>query len=319
MPFPRLPEQATAKLAEIADAAFEIETRVRATVGRIRDIRATTATLTPEQVSAARDEIDRLDRKLALDQAASRVATDLASAVSRWLAHVPSTMELVPAADPPSTRSAGETSRQAVDRLRAHVAALSLRRRAVVAALPTPDETQPLIAAYVEQKVREFRDRARIDFPDGATRITFEGEPKALEVAAWLNGDALTRRLREAVDQARLAVGREIMPRADREAALADIDRQTAAAEREEEAIIVEARRTDSAVIERRADASPAAILGVEMVPRAVAPEPVDDTPPPDRAEIRDVPPQARVVSDDGALDVAVGTAAVQRTRARRK
>lgn len=325
MPFPRLPDSAAAKLAEINDEARDLEARVLATQDRIRLIGKDTATKTPEEAGAIRNELDRLRRKMELDQFAARTASDLATTLRFWLERVPVGMDLAVADLAPSTRKAGETHRQAVDRLRDHVHGLSLRRREVAASLPPAEALYPLADAFVEQKAREFPLRVR--FVDGMVSFTTEGEPKAMATAAWLHGDAMKRRLRLELDRAREASKAEVMSRDQRDLALADIDQQITLAEREEEAIIVEGRESESAVIERRANASPMAILGVTLVPRPAPPsrEPpatVEEALATTRAEIRDVPPRADATDD--ALRVAVGdplpgSAGEQRARAKRR
>lgn len=296
MPFPRLPDSAADKLAEITDAARDLEARVLATQGRIRLIGKDSASKSPEEAGALRAEIDRLRRKMELEQFASRSASDTATTLRFWLERVPATMELVPADPVPSTRKAGETHRQAVDRLRDHITALSLRRQTVAAALPSAGDLYPVVDEFVDRKAREFP--LRVSFVDGMVTFTQEGEPKAMAMAAWLYGDALKRRLRQEVERARLASPAVLMSREKRAEELADIDRQIAAVEREEEQTIEDGRRTESAIIERRPGVSPLAILGVGLRPRAVEapPAPATEAEALDtsRVTIRDVPRPAR-------------------------
>ncbi|MGB3041573.1 MAG: hypothetical protein WBB98_00115 [Xanthobacteraceae bacterium] len=303
--FPRLPERAAAKLSEITDAARDLEAKVRTTQDRIRILVGDSASKSPEEAGAIRVEVDRLRRKMELEQGAARSAVDLVTGLRAWLDRVPAAHDLAVADPAPSTRKAGETHRQAVDRLRDHVVGLSLRRRAVFAALPPAEDLHPLADAFVDHKAREFP--LRVHFVDGMVSFTTEGEPKAMATAAWLYPDAMKRRLRMEVDRARAASPAEVMSREKRAEELARIDAEILLAEREEEAIIVEGRETESAIIDRRRDASPAAILGVAVVPRP-KPEPEIT-----EAFIREKLP-------DGIAEAPPpGSAAGQRTRANRR
>lgn len=202
-----------------------------------------------------------------------REAAALNTHLLRWLERNRSVeLEDLPVARPRLLK--GETAVDAITRVRDRIAALRSEHTATEGAmLPIAD-----LKALVRSHVQTLADRARpkITAESDKVEVTFrsKGEgwsnkPDLEGLLAWLDPAAFEARLCEELAGTPSTSIR--LSREEKSAALSKLRVDMDALEREEEALIEMATDTNGVTIERRASASPAAILGVRQRQRARA------------------------------------------------
>lgn len=232
-------------------------------------------------------EADRLDHLIDRRGADHQRRRALVNAIERALADAPADhIRHVDGPEPKLRR--GESNTQAVQRVRAELEALAAERAAVLSA-PIPSATaKSQLRAEVETLAARGRPdvsallagRGGIGWPglDAAPYPTpaavfgrGQAETPMLDgaaILAWMARDEIIERLEAAIDAH--ADDERALTDEQRTERLAEIARRELEAERAEEFYITQAE-TDCVVIERRPDASPLAVLGVEIIN-----EPVD-------------------------------------------
>jgi len=163
--------------------------------------------------------------------------------------------------------------RARVDALRRQIADLSRERAEIEAAPPPPEERRAALEACIAAIGARWRPTVdplsghigELAAPDLVAGISTESALEGL--LARLLGPALVDLLVEEIDRA--PEGRAPgLPSAARPAKLAELEARIFALECEEERLIEEAEAA-GITIERRADADPCAVLGLEVPPRA--------------------------------------------------
>jgi hypothetical protein len=238
-----------------------------------------------ERITRVQAEVDQRRHLLARRKAEYGPLRDLVAAIERFLADTPGA--IVDAAVPVLDLD-GETPEAAVARIRSHIREIERERAAVLSA--------PVNAFVAKERARRHVDAlVRAGAPKVAALLTPSGEgfawPKAAlrpqpvsrpavnslgdrfvadggsaappdlidaaALTAWIDPDRLLQRLYAEIDASAPAGSLGDDEREARAAALAearlDLERQ-------------EERLVDGTVIERRPDASPLAVLGVEIV-----------------------------------------------------
>jgi hypothetical protein len=254
------PDAARDRLRDIELARMAAEDAARGTAGRLNGLAQDTD---PELRDRLRAEHDR-------QTARQRQLNVLHSRLRQWLRSLPPGTALEPVPPASARPLKGETTAQAIARLRDEIAAAQSQLRAVRSAPPTKDEIKKLAAHYVQQlapKVEVDRGVFKASFVNsqaefGATREDL------MAVLAWLLPDAMTHALEREIDA--LPEERPRMPRAEQERRSAELAASIEQLERHEEALI-EMAASEGTEITRRGDASPAAVLGVVVGRRGAA------------------------------------------------
>ncbi len=271
-----LPLAAQNKLSAIERAAEDAAALVQASLSRARQL---SAALSAAEAGEIPGDIVGLTRELETTRAAqsarqARYSTIMGclNAVRVWAEGQPPHVVLEPApvaVEPPE----GEPLPAVIDRIRATLTATVTELRAVERApLPVAD-----LKAAMRQQVAALADRGRpsINIERGALEINFRRQQSTIpgttpdDVAAslaWLDADLLIARLDAEIDALPTPpLALSAADKANRRAALtARID----TLERQEEALIEMALASGQDVV-RRANASPAAVLGVRARARA--------------------------------------------------
>lgn len=278
----QLTRRAAEKLADMVEEADEAHAIVHSISRRINELEKQ-AGYNPARVSAElRADLDYQRAKLPAAQQRHAHLLQLVTRLRDWIARLRPNVELrdVP---PRSGRPVKDGSyAQAVDKLRADIDKLKAEHQSVRAALPTLDEVNGEIDAWIT----ELAARGKPTLRDRTSQ--FPRNPSALELAAWLHPDALRQRLRQDVDGEREA-DRAVLSKEEKATKLAELDATILQLERDEEALIMLALMEHEQHILRRLDASPESMLGVTVARRSPAP-PAPAMPAP--APVSTVPPR---------------------------
>lgn len=159
-----------------------------------------------------------------------------------------------------------ETIRSKITELQQEVADLREDRR-------THDETADRLDRWVDTQAEQINATPMVQSAAFGGHINTDGlrtDKSPLAWLAWLDPEALKRRLRAELDQVAPDVCSDL-PASDRRKALKAKEAELAKLEAEEEVAITELEKTGE-VIPRRRDVDPATVLGVEADP-----EPEDD------------------------------------------
>lgn len=166
-----------------------------------------------------------------------------------------------------SARTAADAAMGEIEAIRVRIGELRQERESVAVLPMSLDEARALLAGYLDQSEQAFGDRYLQHFLSGLTRGkpgTLTPDPLVLgpdHIAAAIVGllrPAIEASLTQALEHyCERNPGLSAAERADR---LAQIDGEIARLEREEESLI-RAGETAGLIINRRPDASPAAVL----------------------------------------------------------
>lgn len=283
-----LPPVARAKLAELerlandalalVNSAQSEVTRLRETIPGLLNWRDTTDPETAEGKirQIALDECeDAINRNSALAaERRGRAAThrQVVLQIREWLGQLPASTQFAAVTIKPDLRE-GESVASAVNRVRAD---MSVCVRELTAMLTAPYPL-PELLAQAQDRVNDLAGRGRPQVKVIGGRVTINTTPEGAwplsydavaAVAAWANRDAILAAFsREIENMPRIgeAIGAE--ERARREARLRA---ELLALEYAEEAII-ESGLATGADLSRRPDASPAAVLGVNVLGASAA------------------------------------------------
>lgn len=264
-----LPLKARTKFADLQDAAREAESLAGATSRRISELghAIELAPSDPEYVASSEFELTRLRAKLRDQQRRHQELAQLVMSLRTWLQQVPDSAVLADVKPSRVKLGKDETYASAIAMVRDLIATLTADMRLVEHAIPPLDQVKASALAYVEQLQRRGRPRIKADY-GGKLELSFgNGEAYSQKadigaLLAWFDPATLTKRLLTEIEQqAQPGLRLSAEEKATRRAALAD---QIDNLERQEEAIL-ETALSEGQVIERRAQASPAAILGVAL------------------------------------------------------
>jgi hypothetical protein len=236
-----------------------------------------------EEVALLSAEVSRIKANTAARERRASDARTLVAAVERWLT-VQDGREFFPAKAEAKTLK-GETVKEAIARVRGEIAELEvMQRRAAIAPIPA-SEQKAAAKAYVEDLAK--RHKPFIGIPSSekhvATNLMFDlfqsnyptlgFEDKLVHAnmsaaLAWLFPGQLLSRLEEEIDSR--ANDAEAISSVEKERIAAETPAKIMDLERIEEALVEQALSAGFGVA-RRANAHPAAILGIEVVKRGSA------------------------------------------------
>lgn len=268
----RLPDRARTKLAAIAQSASDAEALHASTTAKLQLLLAERHDpRTDDARRAALDAEVAETQKLQAERAARRANdAQVRLRLERWLAQLPRAAVI---ADEPPVELDDDSQYDlggAIATLRREIASWREMIREIDAAPPSADELREQAGNFVERLAAAAApafDGGSLRFaPVEATWSSDTVIEKGLRLAAWLDPEALIRRLHAQIDATAAPDG---VTAAERVARREAVERELLEAERTEEAI-VERAIASGMTIERRTRADPRALLCVR-VERAAA------------------------------------------------
>lgn len=265
-----LPTQASSKLGALIDIANDAQASANATLVRVGQLEETLF-IAPnsERADEFKAELARLTQRRTTQNNRYFATTATVTAIQAWLAKLPASAAFEIVEPPPFTLKGNETALAAVDRLRSELATTQ-RELAKVRGAGLPIETMKAQATrYVEDLIARGRPviKGSHDIPFSVSAASQGWSAKApLAALAWLDPKQLIARLHDEIaaaagdDQLRLSSSERDKLIGAMAAVIDDLERQ-------EEDLITRAADAGQ-VIERRHDASPAAILGIRVTKR---------------------------------------------------
>jgi hypothetical protein len=253
-----LPEAARDKLLAIIDQAQSADDAARSAALRLNGLSAPGDAKQRERLQTQRERQAKRQEQFAV----------LASKIKQWLVRLPgdTVLESAPVI---AKRHKDESMAQAITRVRDEITAAQSHLRAVQTAPLPKDEVKKLADAYVQQL-----GRPKVSVDSGVFKATFLN-PRAdftpctrddvMAVLAWLSPDAMMRALEREIDA--LPDTQPAIPTAERDKRVAELMANLEQLERCEEALI-DMAASEGVDVMRRAEASPAAVLGVVVKQR---------------------------------------------------
>jgi hypothetical protein len=250
---------------EANNAKLSIQRRISETENQIRHMNHEADAA---QVAALQEEIKRqVSRRDIQEQRFLALNRRLVS-LTTWLNQLAPgvVLEDAPAPDNPGDGKLGE---KGVDHCRDEIHRLTEARKHAARALLPMDTVLQQVDAHVEALAKRGAPSITMDKDQLSVRHSFDGfgsgPINSIAMMAWLHPDEMKQRLRDEV----LAIRETqrtlpIMTPEARKAKLRELDARILAFEREEEALICEAAECGQS-IDRRENASPAALLGVKV------------------------------------------------------
>jgi hypothetical protein len=278
MSLARLPKTASTKYSDLSDAVDDQNNRVLSLQRRIAEAERQLRLINHENdaatAAALQEEIKRLSDKRDTEQASHLSMARTLTAVRTWLMQLSPNVELHDIATKyfaGDDERDGSTLEGSVQRCRADIIQLSGARASVVRSVLPIEALYAESDKHAEALALAGRPRLSVDKDQLTIRHSTDGfgtnPADALLFLAWLHPDTMRQRLREEVDAMRAEEIKRhvaVMPAAERKKKLAEIDTRLLALEREEEFYVCEASMYNTTV-PRRENASPTAVLGVEV------------------------------------------------------
>ncbi|MBB4366998.1 hypothetical protein GGD65_008072 [Bradyrhizobium sp. CIR18] len=273
----RLTAKAAAKLSALADEVDQAGSLVDLTMRRIRESQAAMRNINqeadPDRWAALEGEVQRLHGRREIEQTHhARLARQVAGLRS-WLDTLPVGVELTDVPVVEWHRDESDDLQECVEIVRIELEQLLNTRKSVANSVPPVEDLYLQADAHVEALAKQGAPSIRVE--NGHLRVqhgsgwTSSGA-EAIAMLAWLNADQLADALHARIDELRaeeLRRGLVVMHPDDRKRKLADLDHRIRALELEEEFYVVRAKE-NGLTIPRRDKASPAAVLGLAVVPR---------------------------------------------------
>jgi hypothetical protein len=264
-----LPNPASDKLAEFRDAEMDARDIVRSCANRINELNHAIG-MNPESdnVPNYEREISRLSVKQMEQETRYREFATLNAKLTDFvrIASVSGEIEQARPVVPKTQR--GESVKQAVDRIRTEIAALQKEKRKVEAASPPVADLKAAARAHVEAIAEQGKPRLTATHDefkftwvgDWGPRLKFEA------IFAWLFPDSLLAKLYAEIEsQPKTGLA---LSAAEKKERLASLASQIAAAEQQEEALIMAACDQGQEIMRRADVANLAAILGIVVKKR---------------------------------------------------
>jgi hypothetical protein len=265
----RLTQLSGTKYAEMMDEVEEAQNRALGVQRRIKGMEDQIRN-NPASAPEVEHELTRQRSRLVQEQARHIALTHMTTTIRTWLMQLSPIVELQDAPPTICERHEGETYIEAVERLRDMITDLRSAKASVARAVLPLQDLREQADAYVDALGAKAKPSLVVDRDLLSVKHNIEGfAADAIALLAWLDPDAMKSRLHLEIMQARSDDFREgtlVLSRAERIDTLLDLERRALALEREEEHFIREAMSTEKTDITRRRTASPAAILGVEVV-----------------------------------------------------
>jgi hypothetical protein len=260
--------QVLAKLQEEKDSAQALVTSTLSRVGEADRALGNN----PEGVNAAdlEFEITRLRANLGKHQQRFEMLSTLVANIRRWLSEQKPNAVLSDWKPAKLKERSGESTFDAIDRVRTEIASLSRDLRDVRDAGLPREELYAQAAKWVATqamhctpKITATQKDFKIEF--GQQSSFTNPAPDMVSYFCWYDGDAIVGLLCKEIDK--LPVPKLVLTPADRDRRMSELKEALLRLERTEEQLIVLAEQDDHVVL-RRPASSPEAILGV-VVERA--------------------------------------------------
>ena len=270
-----LPTQAASKLGSLADSASEAQAVANSTMDRIRELEhGIYNNPNGDRAEEWKQELTRLTARRSAQQARFAALTSTVTAIRTWLSGLPANVAFEVVEPPALALKDNETLAEAVERIRGEIAATQREiARVSNAGLPV-DEIKAQAQDYVNGLVGHGRPSIQCDhnaaFTVSAPSHGWTGSRSSSLIAmlAWLDPQRLLQRLNTEIDADAAATDKLRLTPNERGTLLSTLSQVLDDLERTEEALIEKAGDAGH-VIERRNDASPAAILGVRATRKA--------------------------------------------------
>jgi len=278
----KLTTRADTKFANLIDAVDEAQARVLSAQRRIKSIEEQMRHLGDHEDDEPRrrdlqDEIERVTVRRDRAQGEFANLSRVVTAIRTYLSGLPASAELIDYVANPLAGEIfdSETADQGVATCQEEISKLKVERNAVIYSVPPLHEMY--LAAHAHVQHLAARGRPSVLSSGGKLVVRHDSDNSfggrgnsredALAVFAWLMPEAMVAKLHEQIDaQRELETKRGVleMSPAEKESALSRIDREIMRYERMEESY-VEVGESYGLRIQRRDDASPLAILGLEL------------------------------------------------------
>jgi hypothetical protein len=278
MTITKLTKTASRKFTDMIESNDELNSRVHATIAKIKAAENQRSVLRPDSDKKAiddlNDEMARLEDRRATMQSTFLRQSRLITAIRSWLNSLSPAVELRDVEDQRLGEiTSCEATDLAIDSARAEIEKLQSARRSVLRAVP------PVEALYAaaSARVQELADRGRpsVSVDRGQMRIRFPTDSafgtgsakEAVAFMAWLHPEIVEAKLRQQIDAMRandLRLSIPVMPMAERDRRLADLDARILELERQEEYLITMGEDFNL-FVPRREDCNPLAILCLTM------------------------------------------------------
>jgi hypothetical protein len=261
-----LPPKASAKLLALGDAEREAHDLLMATTRRLSELAHALPTSSEATSANIEFEQSRLRAKLGVQQTKHAAIAQLNAQIRRWLDQVDSNVELEAVKRLKPKLEKGESPSGGIARMRAEIASLKSERVKVKLAAPTLAEMKALASAHVASLAERGKPKLTIetdkfDLRFGNSESFTARRVGVSEILAWLDPDALAKRLHADIDALpKAANAMSAKAKAER---LAQISERLWTLECSEEGIVENSEEGEGPPIARRPDASPAAVLGV--------------------------------------------------------
>jgi hypothetical protein len=249
------------------DAAASAQARLRGLQDQLRS-----STLTDEQQNGIDQEIERLLAVRAKQNDRHAALLALVDNLRRYVQAMPRGIYLESAKFTRPELLKGETMADALARIRDQITGTKHHRQAVASAALPKSAMKAAAKRYVDEMAERGRPRVAGDgngfkasFGDTRSFVP-QGVRAAAELLCWMDGPAVLKRLEAEIDA--LPTPANAMNADERERRLADLTADLEKLERDEEALIEQAA-DDGIEVLRRAEASPAAVLGIRVKQRA--------------------------------------------------
>jgi hypothetical protein len=268
----QLPSSADSKLGALIDSASEAQAVVNSTLDRIRELEhGIYNNPNGDRAKEWGQELTRLTARRSAQQARFASLSTTVTAIKTWLAGLPANIVFEAVEPPALALKDGETITEAVERIRGEIAATQRElTRVRNAALPVETIKQQA-EAYVTSLVERGRPSIHCGHDTAFTAsIPSHGwtvKSPVLELLAWVDPQKLLQRLHAQIEADATATDQLRLTAVERGELLAAMAAVLDDLERTEEALIERASDTGQ-LIERRHDASSAAILGVKAAKR---------------------------------------------------
>lgn len=267
---PGLPDKCQQKVMLLLDAEQQALTAVTMTQRQIGESqKALDLNSSGDKADALAREIARLQSKQPDNQARHRLLADLNARVSRYLEMLPAHVQLDDAKRIKPKLADGETHLKVVQRIRAELVGLIGERSRVERSSPTVAEMKAAATRFVEQLARDGTPRLIIEHGKNfdlqfGRGVIGEDDPSPAQVLAWIDPEAVVRRLHEQIDEAPKSTNS--MTFADRKKRLAEISDELFNLERLEQTHIDAAAAEGSAEILNRPNVDVRALLGLVVL-----------------------------------------------------
>jgi hypothetical protein len=264
-PSRELPKRAKAKFTRLADAENEAADVLRGTVNRISDLNRVMLLRTGGDMQDEEAELARLEGLRAQQHRRHMELANGVTKIRKFLMQLPANVELEDAPREKTQPSKGESMLEAINRVQLEIREAQSDVRKLYLAGPRAADMKRAAKNYVaglaatgRPTITATHEKFDLAFDGGGFTVA----PNVRAILAWLDPDALLKRLEDEIDA--MPVPELTLSLKEKNERLAAAKAKLLVLEREEEALIEAASDSGQHVV-RRFDADPQAILGVQI------------------------------------------------------